>query len=142
MRVSLRGNCRNGAGNISLPRAPSSGGMGPDPGRCAALRSSAAKDGKGGGAKKPTPVCLCLRGELGSMLRPTICLIAAANQQVNATPGRQTLVGRDQTADLGDDRCRWEKKAIKHCFKDGNGATGGKLLLTVICRIAPRIRID
>lgn len=35
-----------------------------------------------------------------------------------------------------------EKKAIKHCFKDGNGALGGKLLLTVICRIAPRILID
>lgn len=77
------------------------------------------------------------------MPRPTICLIAAANQQVNATPGRQTLVGRDQTVDLGDDRCRWKKKkAIKHCFKDGNGALGGKLLLTVICRIAPRILID
>lgn len=35
-----------------------------------------------------------------------------------------------------------KKKAIKHCFKDGNGALGGKLLLTVICRIAPRILID
>lgn len=34
------------------------------------------------------------------------------------------------------------KKAIKHCFKDGNGALGGKLLLTVICGIAPRILID
>lgn len=44
------------------------------------------------------------------MPRPTICLIAAANQQVNATPGRQTLVGRDQTVDLGDDRCRWKEK--------------------------------
>lgn len=30
-----------------------------------------------------------------------------------------------------------EKRAIKHCFKDGNDALGGKLLLTVICRIAP-----
>lgn len=30
---------------------------------------------------------------------------------------------------------REKKKAIKHCFKDGNGALGGKLLLTVICRI-------
>lgn len=81
-------------------------------------------------------------GEPRSMPRPTICLITAANQQVNATQGRQALVGRDQTVDLGDDRCRWEKKAIKHCFKDGNGALGGKLLLTVICRIAPRILID
>lgn len=35
-----------------------------------------------------------------------------------------------------------KKEAIKHCFKDGNGALGGKLLLTVICRIAPRILID
>lgn len=78
------------------------------------------------------------------MLRPTICLITAANQQVKATLGRQALVGRDQTVDLGDGRCRWERKkrAIKYCFKDGNGALGGKLLLTVICRIAPRILID
>lgn len=53
------------------------------------------------------------------MPRPTICLITAANQQVKATPGRQALVGRDQTLDLGDDRCRWER----------GGERGNKTLL-------------
>lgn len=35
-----------------------------------------------------------------------------------------------------------KRKAIKHCFKDGNGALGSKLLLTIMCRIAPCIHDD
>lgn len=60
------------------------------------------------GEKNPHMSAFVLGG-LRSMLRPTICLITAANQQVKATLGRQALVGRDQTVDLGDDRCRWER---------------------------------
>lgn len=64
---------------------------------------------RGGGNKPTNPPPPSSSRERWSMPRPTICLITAANQQVNATPGRQALVGRDQTADLGDDRCRWKK---------------------------------
>lgn len=126
------------AGSISWQLAPSSGRSGPHAG----CYCSAPRHGQTEGETPHKSAFVFV--ELRSMLRPTICLITAANQQVNATPGRQAVLGRDQTVDLGDGRCRWRKKKCneKICFKDGNCAPGGKLLLRVICRIAPRILID
>lgn len=87
--------------------------VGPDVflgGGAAARLLGAVKERRGEGGNHKSAF---VSGELRSMPRPTICLITAANQQVNATPGRQALVGRDQTVDLGDDRCRWKKEGNK-----------------------------
>lgn len=57
-------------------------------------------------------------------------------------PGETDTGGERSNSGPRGWQMQMKKKAIKHCFKDGNGALGGKLLLTVICRIAPRILID
>lgn len=99
----LTANGRISVGDIRLHLASSSGRT--RPWSTMLLLSSSARWKRG-----ETPHnSAFVSGELRSMPRPTICLITAANQQVNATPGRQALVGRDQTVDLGDDRCRWKK---------------------------------
>lgn len=75
------------------------------------------------------------------MLRSTICLSPAANQQVNITPGRADGFEakiKQRSLPLGG-QLHMKRQTLKHVFKDVSATQGGKLLHTELHRASPRI---
>lgn len=127
-------------GDIRLHLASSSGGIRPLLGAAARLLSAVKEGGSGGG--NPASLLLSPGSSGRCLVPPYVWSQLPINRSTRPRGGRHWWGEIKHWTSGMTDADGGGKKAIKHCFKDGNGALGGKLLLTVICRIAPRILID